>query len=166
MRCLGEGGWFSRRVWAWVGLRRGLQNGGAARAEILFPGCSKAFPGTPLAWQHSCLPSRIPGLPSITPQGNVRCPGMTAVHREQGPRSSASTGESAALQRMGGGSPWLHASTGQGTVEPELGSLGSGRGRGSSSGHYPVTESTAWPPVAPAHVGWDARTHGERLCLL
>uniref|UniRef100_A0A4W2DH21 Uncharacterized protein n=1 Tax=Bos indicus x Bos taurus TaxID=30522 RepID=A0A4W2DH21_BOBOX len=32
---------------------------------------------------------------------------MTAVHREQGPRSSASTGESAALQHVGGGSPWL-----------------------------------------------------------
>lgn len=40
------------------------------------------------------------------------------------------------------------------------------QGGGGGGGHYPVTESTAWPPVAPAHVGRDARTHGERLCLL
>ena len=34
------------------------------------------------------------------------------------------------------------------------------QGRGGDEG------STAWPPVAPAHVGGDARTHRERLCLL
>lgn len=132
--------------------------------EILFPGCS-ALPGTPFALAAHCPSCRIPGLPSITPQSNVRCPGMTAVHREQGPRSSASTGERAALQHMGGGSPWLSCIHWAGNRGARAGQPGLRAGAG-MGGHYPVTESTAWPPVAPAHVGWDARTHGERLCLL
>lgn len=68
--------------------------------EILFPW--GALPSRHPFCSGSTLPScRIPGLPSITPHKNVRCPGMTAVHRGiRAPGSFASTGESA-LQRMG-----------------------------------------------------------------